>query len=72
MQIIETHLFILDDPDLKEGTVEKIKKDNYSASYAWSLSAKEIIERYGELENDYLKIRHLMLKMQHQEFLNIL
>ena len=57
MQIIETHLFILDDPDLKEETVEKIKNKKYTAAYAWSLSAKTIIERYENLENEYLKIR---------------
>ena len=57
MQIIETHLFLLEDPDLKDESIRKIRDENYNASSAWSISANDVIERYERLEDEYLKAR---------------
>ena len=62
MQILETHLFILDDPDLKEEAALIIRNEKYTAASAWSLSAKAVIDRYEKLENEYLKIRSTDVK----------
>ena len=57
MQIIETHLFILDDPDLFEESRNRINKEKITASSAWSQSAKDVVKRYENLEDIYLKTR---------------
>ena len=62
MQIMETYLFILDDPDLKEKAYLIIREKNYTAASAWSLSAKAVIERYENIENEYLKTRSADVK----------
>ena len=62
MQIMETHLFILDDPELRDEAFLKIEKEKYTAASAWSLSAKAVVESYEKLENEYLKIRSADVK----------
>ena len=57
MQILETHLYLLKDPDLRDESIRRIREESFTAASAWSISAGEVIERYENIEDKYLKQR---------------
>ncbi|HYE11221.1 MAG TPA: phosphoenolpyruvate--protein phosphotransferase [Patescibacteria group bacterium] len=60
--IFEAHALILEDPDLVDKTIEKIKKDGVSAAWAVKETADELAQLFKDIEDDYIKERVLDLQ----------
>ena len=61
-QIFEAHAMILEDPDLVDRVVAKIKNDRVSASWAVKEAADELALLFQDIEDDYIKERVLDLQ----------
>jgi phosphotransferase system enzyme I (PtsI) len=61
-QIFEAHAMILEDPDLVDKAVEKIKVNGYSASWAVKETADEFTQLFMDIEDEYIKERILDLQ----------
>ncbi len=55
--IIDTHLMILQDSMLREGTVEKIRKEQINAEWALKKSLREIRRLFEEIDDPYIRGR---------------
>lgn len=56
-QIFESHLLILEDPELLKQSLNKIKKENINAEFALSFVSKKFIAMFENMEDEYLKER---------------
>ena len=54
-QIFQSHLLMLEDPELLLKSSEKIEKENFSAEFAYSSSCEEFIQLFESMDNDYMK-----------------
>lgn len=55
--IFEAHMLILEDPELKDVTIEKIRKENFTAEYSLTQVSDEIIKTIENINDDYLRER---------------
>jgi phosphotransferase system enzyme I (PtsI) len=60
--IFEAHAMILEDPDLVDKIVDKIKNDGVCASWAVREAADELAQLFQDIEDDYIKERVLDLR----------
>lgn len=56
-EIFEAHLFLLDDPDLIDTTLDQIESDGVNAEYALYEVASSIIEALQSMDNEMLRER---------------
>ncbi|UYO03033.1 phosphoenolpyruvate--protein phosphotransferase [Paenibacillus sp. PSB04] len=56
-EIFEAHLFLLDDPDLIDTTLDQIESDGVNAEYALYEMASSIIEALQSMDNEMLRER---------------
>ncbi|RED40769.1 phosphoenolpyruvate--protein phosphotransferase [Paenibacillus sp. VMFN-D1] len=56
-EIFEAHLFLLDDPDLIDTTLDQIESDGVNAEYALHEVASSIIEALQSMDNEMLRER---------------
>ncbi|MDX9800522.1 MAG: phosphoenolpyruvate--protein phosphotransferase [Spirochaetia bacterium] len=70
--ILKAHLVILEDPDLYDKSISLIKEKKYSASYAFSKCAGEIINQYKGMKDPYLKMREADVRDAVHQVLNLL
>ncbi|MCT4687984.1 phosphoenolpyruvate--protein phosphotransferase [Vallitalea sp.] len=56
--IIESHITMIEDPDLKDSIVEKIEK-GYNVEWAVDKTIKEYVDIFNNMDNDYFKERSL-------------
>jgi phosphoenolpyruvate-protein phosphotransferase (PTS system enzyme I) len=56
-EIIEAHIFMLDDPTLVEQAMEKISNLKFKSEYAFSLVIDEQIEMFKNIEDPYIRER---------------
>ncbi|GIO60460.1 phosphoenolpyruvate--protein phosphotransferase [Paenibacillus cineris] len=56
-EIFEAHLFLLDDPDLIDTTMDQIESDGVNAEYALYEVASSIIEALQSMDNEMLRER---------------
>src|SRR5690554_1425610 len=56
-EIFESHLLILEDPELVDVIIDKIKDDHYNAEYALYEVSKEFIDVLSEMNNELLRER---------------
>lgn len=56
-EIFESHIILLEDPDLFDSSIELIQAQKWSSEYAWNQAALTVINRYKSLEDAYLQIR---------------
>lgn len=56
-QIFDAHILILEDPELWNKTLQKIKKENVNAEYALKVVADKFITIFENMEDPYLRER---------------
>lgn len=61
-EIFEAHIMILQDPDLVDKAVEKIKVSRFSAAWAVKETADEFAELFKDIDDVYIKERVLDLQ----------
>lgn len=67
---IDTHLLMLDDPVLYEGTVSHIRAHLCNAEWALQVQVERIVKVFDEMDDPYLKTRkddiiHVAERIQH-------
>ncbi|GAB6087572.1 phosphoenolpyruvate--protein phosphotransferase [Alkaliphilus crotonatoxidans] len=55
--IFDAHKMILDDPELIQGTINKIESERLNGAYALSKTAEEFIAIFEAMDNDYMRER---------------
>ncbi len=70
--ILNAHLAILGDPDLMDKSINLIKDNKYSPSCAFSKCAVEIIKRYKEMADPYMRMREADVRDVSHQVLSIL
>ncbi|WP_026486498.1 phosphoenolpyruvate--protein phosphotransferase [Caldanaerobius polysaccharolyticus] len=71
-EIFETHMFILDDPELIGGTKEKMQKENVNAEYALMSTAEKLAEIFKHMGNQYMAERATDILDASKRVINIL
>lgn len=60
--IFEAHLMVLEDPELIEGTIEKIRSEKKSCEFALYELRNTFIEMFQSIEDEYMRERALDIK----------
>ncbi|TCO76937.1 phosphoenolpyruvate--protein phosphotransferase [Marinisporobacter balticus] len=60
--IFEAHLMILEDPELMDGTINKIEAEKLNADYAFKQITDQFIEIFEAMENAYMRERAADIK----------
>ncbi|TYB30424.1 MAG: phosphoenolpyruvate--protein phosphotransferase [Candidatus Mcinerneyibacterium aminivorans] len=55
--IFDAHIMLLDDPNLIEKTIERARNENVSIDYSFSETISNLVEKFRDLSDDYLKDR---------------
>lgn len=56
-QIFEAHIMVLEDPELVNSTINKIKEDSVNAEYAFENVSNMFISMFESLEDEYMRER---------------
>ncbi|MCP5515153.1 MAG: phosphoenolpyruvate--protein phosphotransferase [Spirochaetales bacterium] len=70
--ILDAHLAILGDPDLLDKSISLIKENKYTAPFAFSKCAGEIINRYKKMADPYMRMREADVRDVSHQVLSIL
>ncbi|TFE22766.1 phosphoenolpyruvate--protein phosphotransferase [Cohnella luojiensis] len=56
-EIFEGHLMILEDPDLIDVIIEKVKEESVNAEYALYVTSRSFIDMLSQMDDEYLRER---------------